>query len=408
MTLNFATPQPILARVQSDTQRCSCPLQKARYDRTARMSLDYASSGVDIDVEGASVRALVQALGASRSPRQAGTPGSSVAHGGGFSGLIEFGSELLAMCTDGVGSKMVLAEQANVYDTVGLDVMAMNVNDLLCVGAEPLAFVDYIAAARPDPDIWAALGRSLAAACRAANVTLAGGETATLPDVVSGIDLSGTALGSVRAGLQLDGARVSAGDRIIALPSSGLHSNGYTLARAIVDRARAALDETPPFELSASDRARLWRAEGDATHTLAGALLTPTAIYVDPLVPLFKAMRAESDPAPYDALHGLAHITGGGLSNLLRLKEGVGFHISNPLPVHTEFNWLQRAGQVSDLEMHRVFNMGMGMCLIVDGAHAKCITDWLARRYAGTSIVGQVNESGIVTHAIDSVCFDTY
>lgn len=373
-----------------------------RQGTTTQMSLDYAASGVDIDVEGAAVRALLRGLGDAGAPRAKGSIGSAVAHGGGYSGLIEFGENYLALCTDGVGSKMVLAEQASIYDTVSIDCMAMNVNDLICVGAEPLAFVDYIAAKRPDEAIWGALGRSLAIACRRANVTLAGGETATLPDIVSGVDMSGTALGCVRKGMEIDGENVEIGDKIVALPSSGLHSNGYTLARAIVQKAGARLDETAPFVLSEADRRRLWTLHGQ--HTLAEVLLTPTAIYVDPIVPLFKAMRDHESPAPYSAIHGMAHITGGGLSNLLRLRKNVGFHISHPLPVHPELTWLQHAGEVSDVEMYRVFNMGMGMCMIVDAEHAESICSYLD----GAKIVGHVNNSGRVTHAIDSVSYDHY
>ncbi len=303
---------------------------------------------------------------------------------------------------------MVLAEELGVYDTVGIDCMAMNVNDLLCVGCEPLAFVDYIAASEPNPTVWAALGRGLATACRDANVTLAGGETATLPSLVNGVDLSGTALGTVPSGLQIDGVRVKPGDAIIGLPSSGLHSNGYTLARAIVQKAGANLNGALPFELEEADKSRLWRLDKTRAHTLGGALLTPTAIYVNPLVPLFLTMRESGAPAPYEALHGLAHITGGGLSNLLRLRDGVGFQISEPLPVHPEYRWLQRAGGVTDLEMYRVFNMGMGMCVVVAAEHALAIAEWLGEQYPGTQIVGEVTNSGKVTHSLPCVEFLSY
>lgn len=376
---------------------------------TARASLDYASAGVDIDKEGSSVRALLSAVGAARSPRAPNSIGSPVEHGGGFSGLISFGDQLLGMCTDGVGSKMVLASEMDVYDTVGIDCMAMNVNDLLCVGCEPLAFVDYIAAARPDPQTWQALGRGLAQACLSANVTLAGGETATLPDLVRGVDVSGTALGSVPRGKQIDGESVRPGDAIIGLPSSGLHSNGYTLARSIVKRAAKDLNSPVPFALDENDRNRLWRSSPDSPHTLGGALLTPTAIYVDPLVPLFKAMRQDGSPAPYNALHGVAHITGGGLSNLLRLSSSnAGYHIHSPLPVHTDFEWLQREGGVEDVEMYRVFNMGMGMCVVVAREHADAVASWLASRMTGSRIVGEVTDSGMVTHAVSSVSYSHY
>ncbi len=408
MDLAFVTP--LLPTTSGLAGKNSQRLCRRRPRHMPRASLDYASSGVDISAESASVSALLTALGSSGNPRASGTRGSSVPHGGGFSGLIEFGNDLLALCTDGVGSKMLLAEELGIYDTVAIDCMAMNVNDLLCVGAEPLAFVDYIATPRPRPEIWEALGRSLAKACELANVTLSGGETASLPELVRGIDLSGTALGSVDKGFQISGEAVRVGDRLIGIPSSGIHSNGYTLVRRIVAMSGANLQEPFAFPLSSEDRARVWRADRSETGppTLGEVLLTPTRIYVNPLVAMLARMKEGTGPAPYDALHGIAHITGGGLSNLLRLKKGVGFCVSDPLPVYPEFQWLQATGRIAHSEMHKVFNMGMGMCLVVDEQHAEKICKWIAIRAPGTKIVGEVNASGKVTHAIESVVFEEY
>ena len=195
--------------------------------------LDYASSGVDIDLEGASVASLVGAL--SRSVRAAGTPGAPVDLPGGFGGLIEFGDNLLALATDGVGSKLQIASMMGHWSGVGIYCMAMNVNDLLCVGAEAIAFVDYIAVPKPDPGQHAAIGASLAEACRIARVTLAGGETASLPGIVTELDLSGTALGWLPKGAAITGANIQAGDAMIGLPASGVHSNGFSLVRKVVE-----------------------------------------------------------------------------------------------------------------------------------------------------------------------------
>lgn len=372
--------------------------------------LSYADSGVDIDRESTSVKALVHSLGSAAS-RSRGTYGALVDHASGFSGLIEFGDKLLAMCTDGVGSKLVLAEQMDYYETVGLDCMAMNVNDLICVGAEPLAFVDYIAVPKPSPDTWAAIGRSLALACTLARVSLCGGETATLPDLVNGLDLSGTALGWVPRGMQIDGERVQAGDAIVGLPSNGLHSNGYTLVRKIVERAGLSLKEAAPFDVG-SGRADsdVWRQKGleRGPVTLGEVLLNPTRIYVDPVVDMLIACREGCGPCAYDDLHAIAHMTGGGLSNLLRLKKGVGFHVGEPLPVLPEFRWLQKVGGVTDFEMYRTFNMGMGMCIVTADHAAKAVQDWLVERLPGTRTVGEVTSSGKVTHRIDEVMFDRY
>lgn len=372
--------------------------------------LSYANSGVDIDRESTSVKALIQSLGPAAS-RQRGSYGALVDHAGGFSGLIEFGDRLLAMCTDGVGSKLVLAEQMDYYETVALDCMAMNVNDLICVGAEPLAFVDYIAVPRPSPDIWAAIGRSLALACTFARVSLCGGETATLPDLVNGLDLSGTALGWVPKGMQIDGERVQVSDAIVGLPSNGLHSNGYTLVRKIVERTGLSWKEPAPFDVG------MGRGDGDVWRqkelehgplTLGEVLLNPTKIYVDPVVDLLIACREGCGPCAYDDLHAIAHITGGGLSNLLRLKNGVGFHVGEPLPVFPEFKWLQKKGGVTDFEMYRTFNMGMGMCIVIADHAKNAVQQWLADRLPGTKIVGEVTASGKVTHRLDEVVFDRY
>lgn len=374
----------------------------------------YADSGVDIDREGASVASLIRSLGAPG--RKAPSLGSAVDHPGGFSGLIDFGpSTLLALCTDGVGSKLMLASELRRFDTVGFDCVAMNVNDLICVGAEPIAFVDYIAAPSPDPQTWSELGTGLGAACRIARVTLSGGETASLPDMVKEVDMSGTALGWVSRGAQLDGGMVAPGDALIGLPSSGLHSNGFSLVRRIIAKCGADLNTKAPFDADAvATRAVLQPDGGEKTfplQTLGDVLLYPTMIYVDPVVDLLVACREQSEGAPcqYQSIHGMAHITGGGLCNLLRLRPGMGYDIDQPLAVLPEFQWLGRAGgNVSAQEMYRVFNMGMGMVLVVDETVATDVCEWLAKRLPGTQIIGRVTSSGEVRHRVTEVAYDRY
>ncbi|MGB2018393.1 MAG: phosphoribosylformylglycinamidine cyclo-ligase, partial [Candidatus Poseidoniaceae archaeon] len=250
-------------------------------------AMDYASAGVDIDLEGSAVASLIGALG--RSVRTPGTPGAPVDLPGGFGGLLEFGDHLLAMATDGVGSKLQIASSLNAWSGVGIDCMAMNVNDLLCVGAEPMAFVDYIAVPKPDPEVHAAIGASLAEACRRARVTLAGGETASLPGIVTEVDLSGTALGYMGRDQAIAGEHVQAGDVLIGLPASGIHSNGYSLVRRIMEHVGADLSATAPFDAVVEGR----RIERFATQvgeapTLGEVLLNPTQIYVDPVIDLLK------------------------------------------------------------------------------------------------------------------------
>ena len=385
------------------SSRGGCDSQVVMSDEAE--GLNYASSGVDIDLEGASVASLVGAL--SRSVRVPGTPGAPVDLPGGFGGLIEFGDNLLALATDGVGSKLQIASMMNHWSGVGIDCMAMNVNDLLCVGAEPIAFVDYIAVPKPDPDQHAAIGASLAEACRIARVTLAGGETASLPGIVTELDLSGTALGWLPKGMAITGANISDGDVLIGLPASGIHSNGFSLVRKVVELSGCAYTDPAPFATEFAGREIVRMKDGGVT--LGEVLLNPTRIYVDPVTDLIDACRAGSGPCPADALHGICHVTGGGLSNLLRLHDSLGWHIDNPMPSLPEFDWVQTTGGITDREMARTFNLGMGMVLVVDSEHANAVCDWVATRLEGTQIVGSVcNHGHKVTHVNPEIVFEHY
>ena len=365
--------------------------------------MDYASSGVDIDAEGKAISSLIDALGSS--VRKAGQKGAPVPLPGGFGGIVEFGDSRLVLATDGVGSKLQLASQTGWLRGVGIDCIAMNVNDLICVGAEPIAFVDYIAVPKTDPGVHAELGHSLAEGCRQARVTLAGGETATLPGIVTELDLSGTALGWFPKGGEVTGERLESGDSLIGLPSSGIHSNGYTLVRAVLERSGLSLEEVVPFDLEESGRIVRWQNGG---VTLGEVLLNPTMIYVDPVIDLVLACREGTGPCAPEDIKAIAHITGGGLSNLLRLHDTLGWHIDDPLPVHPEFSWIAEVGSVNSREMHRTFNMGMGMVVAVSHAVSDDVIKWFSDRLPGTRRVGSATDSGKVTHADSSVVFDHY
>ena len=367
--------------------------------------MDYASSGVDIDAEGAAVASLVGAL--SSSVRKKGDFGAPVPLPGGFGGIVEFGDYRLALATDGVGSKLMIANELQRYNGVGIDCVAMNVNDLLCVGAEPIAFVDYIAVPRTDTKTHAILGKSLAEACNRARVTLAGGETATLPSIVTELDLSGTALGWFPKGGAITGAGIQNGDIMIGLPSSGIHSNGYTLVRAIVERSGNSLIEKCPFDSTHENRDIERFEEGDIT--LGEVLLNPTRIYVNPLIDLIKQCREGTGPCEISDIKAMAHITGGGLSNLLRLHDDFGWHIDNPLPVLPEFRWLAENGSVSNREMHRTFNMGMGMTIVISKDKSPSVEKWLNEKLPGTRTIGYVHDKKReVTHADSEVIFSHY
>jgi phosphoribosylformylglycinamidine cyclo-ligase len=275
----------------------------------------------------------------------------------------------IALSTDGVGTKLKLAEELGRLDTVGIDCVAMNVNDVICVGAEPLAMLDYIAIDRADPEACEQIGVGLARGATLAGIEIPGGELAQLGDMVHGVDVSGACFGTVALDAIVDGAAVAPGDIVIGLPSSGLHSNGYTLARA----ALAGLD--------LGDE-RLGRPLGDI-------LLEPTEIYVKPIVEL---LRSEV------AVHGLAHITSGGVGNLLRLAAEVGYEIDSPLPPPPIFALIQERGGVSDEEMHEVFNMGCGFCVVVGAGEEDAALSMLRAHYPGAARIGHAVEGPKVVH----------
>jgi len=267
----------------------------------------------------------------------------------------------VAFGTDGVGTKMVVAERLSRFDTIGIDCVAMNVNDLVCVGARPLAMLDFILCSQADPEVCGQIGVGLRRGAELAGIEIPGGEIAQVGDVVSGWELSGSAIGLVAIEEIVSGDGIEPGDMLIGLPSSGLHSNGYTLARS-------ALAEVP------LDDDRLGRALGDV-------LLEPTEIYVSAIVELLGSGLG---------VHGLAHITGDGLNNLLRLSDRVGYALDAPLPVPDVFGLIQELGEVSDAEMHEVFNMGLGFVCVVAAVDADDAVGLLARHHPGAARIGLV------------------
>jgi len=232
-----------------------------------------------------------------------------------------------------------VAETLDKWDTVGIDCMAMNVNDTICVGAEPIAFVDYIAIDEPKPEITDQIGIGLNVAAEMANVDLVGGEVAVLPEMVKGVDLSGTALGFLAKDKMVTGADIQEGDVIVGLRSSGVHSNGMTLARKVLSSAGVSLH--------------------DGLDGLDGSvvmeLLTPTYIYVRDVLKVVETVKVT----------GMVDVTGGGLKNFVRLKKGFEYRITDPLQPQPIFQALQRLGGITDMEMYKTFNMGMGYGIIM-------------------------------------------
>jgi len=321
----------------------------------------YARSGVDQGAADSAVARLVRALGAIELDR----PSAQVPLPGHYASVIEIAPNLgIALSTDGVGTKLVLAEALGKLDTVGIDCVAMNVNDVICVGAEPLAMLDYIAIDKADPAVCEEIGVGLARGATQANIEIPGGELAQLGAMVHGVDVSGACFGTVALDAIVDGARVEAGDSIIGLPSSGLHSNGYTLARAALEG----------LDMGEDPEGRLGRPLGEA-------LLEPTVIYVKPIVEL---LRSAVD------VRGLAHITSGGVDNLLRLAAPVGYEIDAPLPIPPLFELIAARGGVPDEEMHEVFNMGCGFCVVVPAADEASALALLRAHHPGAARIGRV------------------
>ncbi len=334
----------------------------------------YAQSGVDTAAADAGVAALVGVL----RTIDLGRPGRTVPLPGHFAAVLEVAPNLgIALGTDGVGSKLIVAEQARRYDTVGVDCVAMNVNDVVCVGAEPIALLDYLAVERADPGVMREIGLGLKRGAELAGVEIPGGEVAVLPELIrghpspTGFDLTAACVGLVALDAIVSGAACRPGDALIGIPSSGLHSNGYSLARRAL--AALTLDDRPP------------QLQGP---TVADALLEPTTIYVRAVLELLRSGLR---------VHGLAHITGGGLLNLTRLNTDVGFAIEHPLPVPPIFGLVQELGQVTDAEMWEVFNMGCGFAVVVPPSTADAAASLLASHHPGARRIGTVTDrAGVV------------
>ena len=330
--------------------------------------ISYEQAGVSIDANDGMVEQIYSHVTSTFGPRVMQLKG-------GFAGLFRldyderlfkrnYRSPVLVACTDGVGSKVQLAAKIAKFDTVGIDLVAMNVNDMLVLGAEPLFFLDYLAVHKLEPDVIAEMVKGVAAGCRLADCALLGGETAEMPDTYAqgDFDMAGFAVGVVERKRIINGRNVRKGDVILGLGSSGLHSNGYTLARKICFN-KAGLKITDTLD----------ELDGAA---LGDALLEPTRIYVRSVVKLLSQYKVKQ------IVHGMAHITGGGLvGNIPRVlpKDCDAAIKKSSWPRHKIFEFLQDKGPVEEAEMYRVFNMGIGFVLIVAEDFADSIRKKLSR-----------------------------
>lgn len=339
----------------------------------------YAGAGVDTDAAGDALarlgRHVTQAMGL-RDGRAFGRPLRGLGY---YANVLEFGPNTgLAVSTDGVGTKLLVAEALDKYDTVGIDCVAMNVNDVICVGAEPVAMLDYVAVGRPVARVFDELGKGLLEACRRCAITVPGGETAMIREmlrghgVTEGFDLVGTAVGHVPLDRVLWGQDVVPGDVVVGLNSTGVHSNGYTLAR------KALL----------SDGATYRTFEPAFKRTIGEELLEPTALYVAFAVELFERRLP---------LHAVCHITGDGYMNLVRVEAKVGFTLDNFPEAPAVFRVIAEKGKVGAAEMFTVFNMGIGLCVILPERHADDVIATAKRHgFAGRRLGYVTDEAGVV------------
>ena len=336
-------------------------------DDTSRPGLTYADAGVDIEAGNALVDRLKSLVRSTRRP-------GADAEIGGFGGLFDlkgagFSDPVLVAANDGVGTKLKIAIETGRHSTIGIDLVAMSVNDVIVQGAEPLFFLDYFACGRLSGDVAYEVVKGVADGCKDAGCALIGGETAEMPGMYADgdYDLAGFCVGAAERGRLLPRRDVKAGDVLLALGSSGVHSNGYSLVRRIVARSGLGLDAPAPFE---------------AGMTLGEALLAPTRIYVRPLIVALKAS---------DGIKALAHITGGGLpDNLPRvLPDGVGAEIDlSAINAPAVFGWLAKAGGVAEPEMLRTFNCGVGMVVVVAAEKADEVAALLTAEGETVSKIG--------------------
>jgi phosphoribosylformylglycinamidine cyclo-ligase len=340
------------------------------------MPKTYSEAGVDIDKEGVGISAIVREL----KYRREGVGGLLTGFGH-FTGLIDFGDWALSLCTDGVGTKLLVATALKKWDTVGIDCMALNVNDMICIGAEPIAFVDYFAIEKYDDEMAKQVGIGLNEGARQANVTIIGGEFSTIPEIVKGFDLAGACLGIIKKKDIITGEEIKPGDALIGLRSSGIHSNGLTLARKVFASSSLSFDDKLP----------------KSNETAGMALLNPMRIYVREVLEIVKN---------YD-LKGMAHITGGGLRNLIRLKGDVEFRVSSPMEAHDIFRAIQELGGIETKEMYQTFNMGMGFCIVASGNDADAIVKHL-KGSVEAKVVGTVEEGRGVTCPPLNLSYEKY
>jgi len=344
--------------------------------------MDYRESGVDYELEKKSMDIFLKKIDKTHffSLMNSRYAGVSIGENGYFANVIKITDSLgIVVSCDGVGSKILIAQMMNKYDTIGIDLVAMVVNDIICLGATPQFFVDYLAVQSPHKDLLSQLADGLVEGCRYAGVSICGGELAQIEEIVSGIkdgygfDLAGFGIGTIDPNFIIDGSSISEGDVIIGLKSSGLHSNGYTLARK---------------SLFKSGCYKIDNYISDFGSSIGEELLKPTKIYT-------LIMNYIGTVISSTKVKALINITGGGLQNLLRVrKDNISFIIDNPIKSQPIFDLIQFYGNISDEEMYKTFNMGIGFCIVIDKLESELIMNLIKQHGIESQIVGHVEKSG--------------
>ena len=326
------------------------------------MTLTYKKSGVDISKIKQSQKSIGKLISSTHKLQQK----AKIAHGfGHYAGIVEIpGGKILATHTDGVGTKVVIANMMKKYNTIGIDCIAMNVNDIICIGATPISFVDYIAANKNDEKIFKKIVEGLVTGAKRSSMPIVGGETAIMPDVIEGkgfaFDLAGMVVGLVEKKEMVLGNKIKDGDVIIGANSTGIHSNGYSLARKAILKKYSVKDSVK------------------GVGNIGEALLKPTEIYTKPVLEIIKKSK----------VNGLAHITGGSFTKLLRLKN-IGYEIDSLPKLPPIMSLIEEQG-VNSEEMYKTFNMGVGFCVIANKKESEKIQKIFKKYKIGSKEIGRI------------------
>ena len=338
--------------------------------------MTYRDAGVDVSKIRTAQKSIGDIISTTHKLLQTGRVVSGFGH---YAGLIKLGPNVLALHSDGVGTKVLVAQLMNRFDTVGIDCVAMNVNDVICVGAQPVGFIDYIALRQPNEGLLQEIAKGLVEGAKQSQMAIVGGETATLPDVIAGeenaFDLAGMVMGVVK-GKPILGSAIKPGDVILGVESSGLHSNGYTLARKVL-LSKYSVDDNADH----------------LVQTVGEELLIPTKIYVRPVMEILKKKIK---------VHGLANITGGAFTKLPRLNAKVRYDLDG-LPAPTGiFRQIQVDGEIDSKEMYHTFNMGVGFCVIAPKSSADDVVNIFAKYKMRGRAIGRIEKGrGEVAATID-------